>query len=192
MSDVEAYNGKEAARRSAERGASPFIMNEQIVELDAPGLSVLLYSPTALADCRKGHCYVPWLPDGRDLVDHVNDCGLAAFGVRWAELRYFMHFSASLDHSVIARSSDHIRMGIRIEGGQLWVRGGEDLFRWDPSCPNEQIVSIADGLYDITACMVPYDASGYVEIFIGFASALAPPELGYAELPELFCEAPVR
>jgi hypothetical protein len=177
--------------RRAKRDDKPFIMNEQIVELDAPGLSILLHSPESLSDCRKGKCYVPWLPDGRDLVDHVNDCGLAAFGVRWAELRYFMHFSAGLDRGVIARASDHIRLGIRIVGGQLHVRGGEDLFRWDPSCPQEQIVSIADGLYDVTACMLPYDESGYVEIFVGFAPNLALPELGYAELPELYCEAPV-
>lgn len=174
------------------RGADPFIRNEQIVELDAPGLSILLYSPSALSELRPRQSYVPFLPDGRDLVDHVNECRVAAFGVRWAELRYAVHFAASLDRSVIARSSDHIRLGIHIAEGQLCVRGGEDLFDWRPACPSEQIVSIADGLYEVTLCMVPYDASGRVEIFTCFAPALAPPDLGYADLPELYCEPPVR
>lgn len=166
-------------------------MNDQIVELSSPGLSILVYSPAALDDLKPGRNYVPWLPDGRDVVDHVNDCRLAAFGVRWPTLDYWLHFSSTLDHGVIARASDHVRMGIEVTGGQLCVRGGDDLFKWTTGCPRDQLVSIADGSYEVTACMVPYDGSGFVQIYLHFARTRAKPDMGYAKLPELYCEAPV-
>jgi hypothetical protein len=167
-------------------------LNDQIVELESPGLQIIMYSPFAASEMEDGRDYAARLPDGRDLVDHMNDCRMLAVGTRWPEHGYWLHFSSSLDHAVIARASDHALFGVEVRDQQLCVRAGDDLFRWDPACPNEQLVSIEDGFYMVTAMMLPFDGEGPVRIFLHFAPAVAPPDLGYSTVPELFCEAPIR
>ena len=39
--------------------------------------------------------------------------------------------------------------------------------------------------------MVPYTGVGPVRIYLHFAAVVARPDLGFARVPELFCEAPV-
>jgi hypothetical protein len=166
-------------------------VNDQIVELERPGLFILLYSPAILGELEDGRDYGRRFPDGKDLVDYLNECRVGAIGIRWPERAYWLHFSDTLDHSIIARASDHARIGVVVQGKQLCVRGGDDLFRWSGRCSDEQRISLPDGTYEVTACMVPQEGDGPVRIYIHFARAHARPELGYASVPELFCEAPV-
>ena len=166
-------------------------VNDQIVELDGPGLSIIMYSPFAAVEMESGCDYARRLPDGRDLVDHMNECRILAMGTRWPERGYWLHFSTTLDHAVIARASDHALFGVEVRDQQLCVRGGDDLHEWRTGCPDEQLVSIEDGFYMVTAMMVPVDEDGPVRIYMHFASSPVPPDLGYSDVPELFCEAPV-
>jgi hypothetical protein len=166
-------------------------VNDQIVEIDKPGLFLLLYSPAVLAELEDGRDYARRFPDGKDLIDYMNECRVGALGIRWPERSYWLHFSATLDHAIIARASDHARLGVVVQGRQLCVRGGDDLFRWSGRCPDEQRISLPDGVYEVTACMVPFPGTGAVRIYLHLARASARPELGYASVPELFCEAPV-
>jgi hypothetical protein len=165
-------------------------MSDQVVELRQPGMHILLYAPFAALEMREGGDYAATLPDGRDLVDHVNDCSIGVLSTRFPDAHHWLHFSASMDHGVISRASDHLRLGVEVRDGQLCVRGGDDLFRWRPKCPDEQIVSLEDGFYEVTACMVPYAGEGPVRIYLHFARAAAKPELGYHRLPELYCDVP--
>ena len=167
------------------------MMNDQIVELAAPGLQIILYSPAAAAEFEDGGRYAAKFPDGRDLVDHMNRCRFAAIGTRWPQREYWLHFSTTMDHAVITRASDHVRLGIEVTEQQLCVRGGDDLYRWTRSCPGEQVLTVANGVYNLTACMLPFDGDGPVRIYVHLASVPARPDLGYAAVPELFCEAPV-
>ena len=166
-------------------------MNDQIVELNRPGLQILLYSPGSLRTLEDGCDYARKFPDGKDIVDYINECRVGAIGTRWPHEDYWLHFSTTMDQSVISRASDHARLGLVVSDGQLCVRGGDDLFSWKPRCPNEQLITMADGVYNVTACMLPYGGEGPVRIYLHFAEAPARPELGYAMVPELFCEAPV-
>lgn len=166
-------------------------MNDQIVELASPGLQILMFSPFAVGEMEAGRDYAAKFPDGRDLIDHMNECRLLALGTRWPQREYWLHFSSSMDHTVIARASDHALFGVEVRGQQLCVRGGDDLFEWQPRCPDEQLVTIEDGFYMVTAMMLPVAVGEAVRIYLHFAPAPAPPELGYADIPELFCEAPV-
>ncbi len=167
------------------------IVNDQVVELNQPGLQILLYSPSALRELEDGCDYGRKFPDGKDLVDYVNECRIGAIGTRWPRQDYWLHFTSTLDQSVIARASDHARLGVVVSEGQLCIRSGDDLFEWQPRCPDEQRITVPDGVYDVTACMLPYAGVGPVRIYLHFAPAHARPELGYANVPELFCEAPV-
>jgi len=166
-------------------------MNDQIVELANPGLSIVMYPPSAVTELEEGCDYGATFPDGRDLIDYVNESRLAAVGVRFSSGEYWLHFSATLDGTVIAAARDHVRLGIEIDNQQLCVRGSDDLFRWTAKCPGEQIVSLENGFYEVTACMVPHRNDGLLRIFLHFARLPARPDLGYARLPELHCEAPV-
>jgi hypothetical protein len=121
----------------------------------------------------------------------MNECRVLAIGTRWPQRDYWLHFSSSMDHAVIARASDHALFGIEVREQRLCVRGGDDLFRWQTSCPDEQLVTIEDGFYMVTAMMLPVDGDEAVRIYLHFAPAAAPPELGYADVPELYCEPPV-
>ena len=96
-----------------------------------------------------------------------------------------------MDHAVIARASDHALLGVEVREQQLCVRGGDDLFTWKTRCPDEQLVTVENGFYMVTAMMLPVEDDGAVRIYFHFAPAPAAPELGYASIPELFCEAPV-
>ena len=166
-------------------------LNDQIVELIEPGLQILLYSPAALSELESGCDYGRRFPDGKDTVDYINECRIGAIGTRWPRQEYWLHFSSSMDQGVIARASDHARLGVVVSEGQLCVRGGDDLFRWQPQCPNEQLITVENGIYNVTACMLPFGGEGPVRIYLHFAATTARPELGYADVPELFCEAPV-
>jgi hypothetical protein len=166
-------------------------MNDQVVEIGSPGLHILLYSPHALSELEAGGDYGRHFPDGADLVDYINACKMGAIGIRWPAREYWLHFSATMDHSVIARASDHVRMGVTVSGQVLCVRASDDLFKWSTECPNEQLITLEDGVYEVTACMVPYDGEGPVRIYLHFAPTPARPELGYDRVPELFGEPPV-
>jgi hypothetical protein len=166
-------------------------VNDQIVELNNPGLQILLYSPGTLRLLEDGGDYAAKFPDGKDVVDYINECRIGAVGTRWPRGDYWLHFSSTMDQSVIARASDHARLGVEVTDGQLCVRGGDDLFKWRKRCPDEQLITLDDGVYNVTACMVPFGGDGPVRIYLHFAAAPARPELGYATVPELFCEAPV-
>ncbi len=166
-------------------------MNDQVVELASPGLQILLYSPFVAVELEDGGMYAKHFPDGKDLVDYMNECRFAALAMRWPGRDYWLHFSTTMDHSVIARASDHVRLGIQVADQQLCVRGSDDLHGWRRECPNEQLVTVEDGIYDVTACMVPYNGDGPLRIYLHLAPAVAMPELGYGRVPELFCEAPV-
>ena len=166
-------------------------MNDQIVELNNPGLQILLYSPDALLELEHGGDYARRFPDGKDVVDYVNECRIGAIGTRWPDADYWLHFSSTMDQSVISKASDHARLGLVVSDGRLCVRGGDDLFKWMPRCPDEQLITMPDGVYNVTACMLPYGGEGPVRIYLHFAEAFARPDLGYADVPELFCEQPV-
>ena len=166
-------------------------MNDQVVELRKPGLQILLYSPGVVRELEEGVDYARKFPDGKDLIDYMNECRLGAIGMRWPTSDYWLHFSATMDHSVIARASDHVRLGIEVSDQQLCIRGGDDLFAWRRRCPEEQLITLDNGIYDVTAVMVPYDGDGPVRIYLHLAAAVARPDLGYDRLPELFCEPPV-
>jgi hypothetical protein len=165
-------------------------MNDQIVELPNPGLQILLYSPPFVGELEDGQDYARGFPDGKDLVDWINECRLGAIGVRWPGRAYWIHFSSTLDQSVIARASDHVRLGLEVSRGLLCVRGSDDLFAWHSRCPDEQLITMRDGVYDVTACMVPYAGDGPVRIYVHLAPTPARPELGYETVPELFGESP--
>ncbi len=122
-------------------------MNDQIVELDAPGLQLILYAPQALANLDQGGNYGARFPDGCDLVDYVNRCRIAALATRFPQSPHLLHFSSTFDNNVIARASDHLILGLNIIGNCLCVRSGDDLFDWRQSCPDEQRVSLAAGNY---------------------------------------------
>ena len=146
-------------------------MNDQVVELASPGLQILLYSPFVAVELEDGGMYAKHFPDGKDLVDYMNECRFAALAMRWPGRDYWLHFSTT--------------------DQQLCVRGSDDLHGWRRECPNEQLVTVEDGIYDVTACMVPYNGDGPLRIYLHLAPAVAMPELGYGRVPELFCEAPV-
>ncbi len=166
-------------------------MNDQIIELNAPGLRILFYGPDALNELENGGDYGRRFPDGKDLVDYINECRIGAVGTRWPQQDYWLHFSTTMDQSVIARASDHARLGVAVSNNRLCVRGSDDLFEWTSTCPEEQVITVPDGVYNVTACMLPFDGDGPVRIYIHLAAAPARPELGYADVPELYCEAPV-
>ncbi len=166
-------------------------MNDQIVELHSPGLQIILYSPLALRELERGGHYATHFPDGRDLVDYMNDCRLCALGTRWPTSDHWLHLSSTMDHGVIARASDHVRLGIEVTSGLLCVRSGDDLFDWPGPCADEQLVSLDNGPYAVTACMLPYGGEGAVRIYLHFAQTPARPDLGYDMVPELYCEEPV-
>jgi hypothetical protein len=166
-------------------------VNDQIVELQNPGLQIMLYSPGEVRELEDGCDYARHFPDGRDIVDYMNECRLGAIGTRWPVRDYWLHFSSTMDHAVIARASDHVMLGLEVTDGQLCIRGGDDLFRWNSRCPDEQVITLDNGVYMVTAIMVPYDGDGPVRIYLHFAPAVMRPDLGYAHVPELFCEAPI-
>lgn len=166
-------------------------MNDQIVELDAPGLQLFMYAPRALGGLEDGRNYAAKFPDGRDLVDYVNESRVAALSTRWPQRSHLLHFSSTFDNSIISRASDHVVLGISVQGSCLYVRGGDDLYNWKNSCPGEQLISVDDGSYSVTACMLPLADDGLVRIYFHFVRVPARAELGYARLPELYATAPV-
>ncbi|MCA9625191.1 MAG: hypothetical protein KC731_39480 [Myxococcales bacterium] len=166
-------------------------MNDQIVEIEAPGLQILVHSPAFTRELEEGGRYADKLADGRDLVDHMNDGHLLAVGIRWPTEGYWLHFSSSMDHRIIARASDHAVFRLSVREQQLCVRGGDDLFRWKRRVPDEQVVTAEDGDYLVTAMMTPYAGDGQVRIYFHFARAGLAADIGYSEVPELFCESPL-
>jgi hypothetical protein len=163
-------------------------VNDQIVELCQPGFQLILYSPQVAALLEDGGNYGVRFPDGHDLIDYVNESRFAAIGTRWPTRDHWLHFSATMDHAVIQNATDHVRVGVEVGQGQLCVRGSDDLFQWTTRCPGEQIVSLDNGCYEVTACMVLDDEAELVRIYLHFAHVPARPELGYDRVPELYGE----
>jgi len=167
-------------------------MNDQVVELHNPGLYILLCSPLAVTQLEEGGDYMTRFPDGKDMVDYINECRLAAIATRWPQRPHRLHFSSTMDPGVISRASDHVRLGIEVWHQQLCVRSGDDLFAWRRRCPEDQLISVADGLYAVTACMIPSAReSEAVRIYLHLAPSQARPELGYSDVPLLYGESPV-
>jgi hypothetical protein len=115
------------------------------------GLGMILYSPSSVAHIVPGEDYLSshfW--EESDVQRHIQEGKLVAFQTGTSG-RFFLKFLAGYPDAARLRDAKYkYRIAIRVADSSVCIRDLYDLLRWDPDCPEEQMLALDDGIYHVT------------------------------------------
>lgn len=159
------------------------------IDLEIVGLGIVFYSPFAVAHIQVGEDYLePHFWRGRDVGEHINACQISAFGTGGPGRYVLELYDGPLDEQALNSAKAKVQLGIEVRDGTLCFRDLYDFMRWDPDCPADQMVSVADGFYRISVYTSPPD-SGILgdgqAVWLHFEARTEKPVLAWAAVPDL-------
>jgi hypothetical protein len=159
------------------------------MRLDLAGLGIIMYSPSSVAHIAPGQDYLTqhfW--DERDVQRHVQKGELSGFGTGTPGTFFLKMLPGYPDEDHIEAAQYKCRIAIRVEDSKVCVRDLYALMDWDPECPEDQTLRLADGIYHVTV-VGDGAASGILgdnqEIEIYFAPLEEWPRLAKEGIPTL-------
>ena len=121
------------------------------IKLDIAGLGLIFYSPFAVADIAVGDNYLSrefWNPEAVELQALQGRLVGVATGTPGT---FFLRLHDGYpDADQLGRNEFKLRLGIDVRGGCLCIRDLYDLVQWDPVCPADQRIELADGFWHVT------------------------------------------
>ncbi|MBT9774991.1 hypothetical protein GPL15_00520 [Clostridium sp. MCC353] len=124
----------------------------QDITLDIDGMGIVLYSPGAVKDIPISYNFLMQeFNRPEDIGKHIRKGDVTAF-CTGSPGRYCLKFRDG--YPGLQMSEDYpiaIRLGIQVSGGKIHIIDLFWLMDFDPQCPQEQTLDIADGYYHITA-----------------------------------------
>jgi len=161
------------------------------MRLTTQGLGMIMYSFPAVRDIPIGSNYFSSnYTTGADVARHIHEGSIVGFCTS-SSGRFILSFKQGYPpRDVFDAHEFKIRLGIKVQDNQLYIRDLYDLMRWTPNCPSTQVISIEDGFYHITLCTnVPFSGALGDEqvILVYFQKLQCMPELTYTGVP-ILCE----
>ena len=125
----------------------------EIMKLDIIGLGLILFSPKHAEMIEPGSDYLSSSYMSEDDVQaHIQKGTIVGFSTGTPG-RFSLDFFTGYPSDEILKESDYkLRLGLHCVGGVVCVRDLYDLMDWDPECPKEQMIKLADGYYHVTLC----------------------------------------
>lgn len=90
-----------------------------------------------------------WQPE--KVAEHVNACQLSAFCTGSPGRFHLILTDGIYPEDVIRNAMAKIRLGIEVRDQTLCFRDLYDLMEWKSECPPDQVISIPNGFYLLTA-----------------------------------------
>ena len=119
--------------------------------LEIAGLGLILYSPYAVAEIRRGENFLrSRYRDGASVQPFIQAGSLVGFGTGSSGSYRLRFLLGSPDEAELDAADYTLRLGIVVRGGEVCVRDLYDLLEWSPECPAGQRVEIQDGTYRLT------------------------------------------
>lgn len=157
--------------------------------LEIAGPAFVIYSPFAVADVSIGasflreHYTEPADVAASVRAGRVAGCCTGSPGTYNVEI-----LDGALDHFMLPLCTWWINLALEVRDRTVCVRDLFDLTPWDPACPTEQSITIADGFYRLAVGTRPTD-SGIVgddqDLVIAFEPVESLPELTWTGVPFL-------
>ena len=157
------------------------------LHLEGPGFVV--YSPFAMAGVAPGASFLDeHFTEPDDVASAVcagrlAGCCTGSPGTYRVEL-----LEGAPDHADLARYTWWIRLAVEVRDRTVCVRDLFDFARWNPACPSEQRIELADGFYRLAVATRPTN-SGIVgndqDVAIAFERVDMLPELSWTGVPFL-------
>jgi hypothetical protein len=162
------------------------------IELEIEGLGIVAYSPFAVSQIAAGEDYFEahlWQP--ADVAERVNSCQMAAF-CTGSPGRYLLRvYDGPMDEQALQAATVKARLGVEVREQRLCFRDLYDFMTWDPECPPEQTLSVANGFHRITAYTAP-PSSGIIgdgqTIWLHLEAWPERPQLLWKGVPDLVAE----
>ena len=121
------------------------------IKVNVAGLGLIFYSPFAVADIAVGDDYLSrefWDPDAVERQAMQGRLVGVALGTPG---RFFLRLHDGYpDADQLARHEFKLRLGLEVRDGVLCIRDLYDLMRWNPVCPPEQCIELADGFWHVS------------------------------------------
>lgn len=121
------------------------------MEITIAGLGFIMYSPPAVKHIPKGSDYLQGhFFDAEDVVQHVKDCQLTAFGTGTPGTFRLRFHDGPLNTTAMKKADFSLRLGIQVHEERICIRDLYDLMDWSPKCRVAQQLPIEDGWYRLS------------------------------------------
>lgn len=119
------------------------------------GMGFVVYSPFAVKKIPAGEDFLSkslWNPE--DVKKHVESCQIVPF-CTGSPGNYIMNCYEGLPNKEYLQDFAHVlQLGIIVKNDTVCVRDLFDFMKWDPTCPEEQVIHLPSGYYVMTICTV--------------------------------------
>ena len=115
----------------------------------------------------------------------MNGSTLTGFGTGGPGNYELVIASGPPDEQSQSRAEHKVELGVEVRDGIVCFRDLYDLIRWDPECPPEQVLSVADGFYRVIACTSRAPAGQTQFVHLYFVRIRQRLELHFDGVPEL-------
>ena len=156
------------------------------------GLGIALFSAKKMEYVTPGSdFFTAEFDNPKQIAAYLNQGDITAF-CTGSGGDFDLHFlSGAPSAEILEQYPVSVRLGLEVQGGSIQVCDVYWLMKWDANFPQEQIIPLEDGFYEITVC-TRLPESGYwgedQTIYLFFEKAEHMPELSWRGIPDLFTE----
>lgn len=162
------------------------------VRLEIDGMGIVFFSAKTMEYVEPGTDFLANEFDApQQVAEHIKKGDITAF-CTGSGGTFDLHFLTGYPTpDIIEHFPISIRLGLDARGGTVQFCDLFWLMKWTTDFPQEQVISLEDGFYEITVC-TRMPESGYwgdnQTIYIYFAKVDKMPELTWTGVPYLFTE----
>lgn len=161
---------------------------EKDIVMDIVGLGWIMYSDFAVSGIKEGEDYLStqyW--DSNKVAEQVNSGKIVGVCIDPGSYIFKVRKGYPMD-DLIVNSKFKMRLCIQVKENKIYIRDLYDLMSWNKNCPEEQIIEVENGNYEVLV-MSNKPNSGYIGedqvIFLYFNKREELPRLKFQGVPQL-------
>jgi len=165
---------------------------DQIVRLSIDGMGIVFFSAETMKYVAPGTDFLTAeFTQPHQIAAHIKKGDITAF-CTGSGGDFELHFLSGYPSAgVDAAYPVSIRLGLHVQGGSIQFCDLFWLSEWDTDFPQEQVIPMPDGYYDVTVCTRRPESGrwgGNQTILLYFQRVDAMPALTWTGVPYLFTE----
>jgi hypothetical protein len=123
------------------------------MKIDITGLGMVFFSPVETVGIARGSDYFSAnYQSAEEVQRHIQKGSIVGFGTGSPGTYLLNFFDGEPAGSVVAASEYKLMLGLVCRGGEVHFRDLYDLMDWNPETPEDQILKLKDGIYEVTLC----------------------------------------
>ena len=162
------------------------------VNLMVDGLGIAFFSAKKMAYVKSNSDFFEEEFDRpADIANHINKGDITAFCTGSGGDFNMYFFLGQPTEDILEEFPISVRLALEVQGGSVQFCDVYWLMKWDTDFPKEQIISLEDGYYEMTACTRLPESGFWGEdqtIYIYFQKVAQMPQLDYKGIPDLFID----